>query len=189
MSIVEITGFVFGIAGIWLTIREHWSCFPVGLVNVSFSLWLFLEQKLYSDTVQQGVYIILLSYGWYNWRHHARETRPRIGFMDDSMKLYLMAGLTAVSAGMGYFFDRFTDADVPYIDAIATALSFTAQFLIARKKIENWLIWMVVNVLYIGIYTYKELYLYAILFALYFILSVKGYLTWKKTMQMQKQFQ
>ena len=83
---------------------------------------------------------------------------------------------------MGYFFDKHSDADVPYLDATATSLSFIAQYLIARKKIENWILWAVVNVLYIGIYTYKELYLYAVLFIIYLVLSLIGYKTWKKTM-------
>ena len=67
MSVIELIGFVFGIAGIWLTIKESAWCFPVGLINVIVSLILFFEQKLYSDVIQQLVYILLLSYGWYKW--------------------------------------------------------------------------------------------------------------------------
>jgi len=85
-----------------------------------------------------------------------------------------------VAISMGSFFHYFTDADVPYLDASATSLSFIAQFLIARKKIENWLIWIVVNIMYVGIYLNKELYLYALLFTVYFILAVMGYREWKK---------
>ena len=67
MSQIEIIGFVFGIAGVWLTIKENLLCFPVGLINVIVSLILFFQQKLYSDAIQQMVYIFLLSYGWYKW--------------------------------------------------------------------------------------------------------------------------
>lgn len=187
MSFLEITGFVFGIAGIWLTIKEHWACFPVGLVNVSVSLFLFLDQKLYSDTLQQGVYIILLSYGWFQWQNSAHRIRPAVGVMDKMLKTYLLAAFIITSLSMGYFFDRHTDADVPYLDATATSLSFVAQYLIARKKIENWILWGMVNILYIGIYTYKELYLYAVLFIIYLVLSVRGYQAWKISMAKSQQ--
>ncbi len=182
MSALEIIGFVFGVAGVWLTIKEHWACFPVGLVNVGVSLFLFLDQKLYSDTVQQGVYIILLSYGWYRWNTAGNKVVLKVGVLEPMMRAVLIAAFFVIALTMGYFFDTYTDADVPYLDAIATAMSFIAQFLIARKKIENWLLWMVVNVLYIGIYTYKGLYLYAILFLIYLVLAIKGYLTWKTSL-------
>jgi len=188
MTLLEVTGFVFGIAGIWLTIKEHWACFPVGLVNVIVSLFLFAEQRLYSDVIQQGVYIILLSYGWYQWKNRKVELRPIISFTNSSMKLVLVTAFIIVAAGMGYFFDQYTNADVPYLDSTATGLSFLAQYLIAKKKIENWMIWMVVNLMYTGIYIYKELYLYVILFVIYFVLAVIGFSKWKNEMMLQKTF-
>ena len=187
MNLVEFIGFIFGVAGIWLTIKEHWSCFPVGLVNVVFSLVLFMEQKLYSDTVQQAVYIVLLSYGWYKWQNREFEIRPRIGFLNVRDKIMLLAIGLIVAASMGLFFDYYTDAQVPYLDATATAMSFIAQYLIARKKMENWTIWMVVNCMYIGIYAYKELYLYTLLFSIYLGLAIHGYVTWKKMMENQNE--
>lgn len=182
MTFIEILGFVFGIAGVWLTLRENVWCFPVGLVNVTLSLVLFLDQKLYSDVIQQAVYIILLLYGWYNWLNIKDKKTEIIGKTTSKMWLVLSISAILVAVTMGSFFHYFTDADVPYLDASATALSFVAQFLIARKKIENWLIWMVVNVVYVGIYINRELYLYAILFTVYFILAVWGYKEWKKEM-------
>ena len=179
MNSLEIIGFVFGVAGVWLTIREHWTCFPVGLVNVTVSLFLFLEQKLYSNTLQQAVYIVLLSYGWYAWKNHSQSIKPAISYMGGRMKTILLLVFITLSFTMGFLFDTYTDADVPYFDASATAMSFIAQYLIARKKIENWLIWMVVNVVYVGIYAYKELYLYAALFTIYLLLAIKGYWSWK----------
>lgn len=187
MSFLEITGFIFGVAGVWLTIKQHVACFPVGLVNVVISLFLFIELKLYSDSLQQGVYIILLSYGWYSWSRNVKMTSTQPSYMNNEMKIYLFIIFLILSFIMGYLFDNFTDADVPYIDAIATSMSFAAQYLIARKKIENWLIWIAVNLLYIGIYSYKEVYLYVVLFLIYLILAVKGYFDWKSGMNADKQ--
>ena len=180
MNNLEIAGFIFGIAGVWLTIKEHWTCFPIGLVNVTISLFLFMEQKLYSDSLQQGVYIFLLAYGWYQWRNVNNYSRPVVGYLTGKM-IAILSGLFLLSAyTMGFLFGKYTDADVPFMDATATTLSFIAQYLIAKKKIENWLLWMIVNLMYIGIYTYKELYFYAVLFAIYLVLAVIGYLKWKK---------
>ena len=186
LSPVEIAGFIFGIAGVWLTIKEHWLCFPVGLVNVTISLFLFLDQKLYSDTLQQGVYIILLIYGWYRWKYPVKTERPRVGYANNESRLALAGICLITAAGLGVFFDRFTDAEVPYLDAAATALSFGAQYLIAKKKIENWWLWIIVNIMYIGIYIYKDLYLYSILFLVYLLLAFQGLYSWRKALSHQK---
>jgi nicotinamide mononucleotide transporter len=182
LSLLEIAGFIFGIAGIWLTIQGSVWCFPVGLANVILSLFLFFEQKLYSDAIQQAVYIILLSYGWVNWLRKPGKTVLMVSKSSARMLLPLIVITILIAAAMGYYFDKYTDADFPFLDAIATALSFAAQYLVARKKIENWIIWIAVNLLYIGIYFQKDLYLYALLFIIYFCLALFGYSEWKKLM-------
>lgn len=184
-SLLEMAGFVFGVAGVWLTIKENIWCFPVGLVNVSISLVLFFQQKLYSDSIQQFVYIILLSYGWYNWYYGNTERQFRITRTGSSMFIIILASAGVLSFTMGWIFSTFTDASFPYLDAGATALSFAAQFMIARKKIENWYLWMIVNITYIAIYINKDLYLYAILFTVYLSLAFAGLRRWKTELQTQ----
>ncbi len=182
MSVIELIGFVFGIAGIWLTIKENSWCFPVGLINVIVSLILFFEQKLYSDTIQQLVYILLLSYGWYKWISGKDfEKDLEISFSNKKLLLILLLISISFSIATGAIFKKYTDASLPYWDATATALSFVAQWMIAKKKIENWILWIVANVMYIGIYIYKDLYLYAFLFLIYLILAIKGLMEWKKS--------
>jgi len=187
MSLVEIIGFIFGIAGIWLTIKENIWCFPVGLINVIVSLVLFYQQKLYSDAIQQFVYIILLSYGWYKWISRKIETEElKISFSSEKLLIVLFLICIFFSATAGVIFKNYTDASLPYWDATATALSFTAQWMIAKKKIENWILWMVVNIMYIGIYIYKDLFLYAFLFFIYLILAIQGWIKWRKTYKNKK---
>lgn len=183
MSSTEIIGFVFGIAGIWLTIKENVWCFPVGLVSVVASLVLFFQQKLYSDVIQQFVYIILLSYGWYKWIKGEANDK-NLGVSSSSIKLLLTLFLFCIlfSVIAGTVFKNYTDASLPYWDATATALSFVAQWMIAKKKIENWMIWIIVNVMYIGIYLYKDLFLYTALYSVYLLLAVKGWMEWKKSL-------
>ena len=182
MSAIEVTGFIFGVAGIWLTIKENPLCFPVGLVNVIISLILFYQQKLYSDTIQQVVYILLLSYGWYEWiAGKGFEKDHEISYSSQKLLFVLLLISVTFSITAGTLFKKYTDASLPYWDATATALCFTAQWMIAKKKIENWILWIVANIMYIGIYIYKDLYLYALLFLIYLVLAVKGYMEWKKS--------
>jgi nicotinamide mononucleotide transporter len=182
MSVTELIGFVFGVAGIWLTIKENAWCFPVGLVNVIVSLALFIGQKLYSDAIQQLVYIVLLSYGWYQWIYgKGFEKDIEISYSNKRLLFILFFIALLFSIAAGTVFKYYTDASLPYWDATATSLSFVAQWMIAKKKIENWLLWVVVNVMYIGIYIYKDLYLYAFLFLIYLILAIKGLMEWKKS--------
>jgi nicotinamide mononucleotide transporter len=184
MSFIEVTGFIFGIAGIWLTLKQNIWCFPVGLINVIISMILFFDQKLYSDSLQQLAYIFLLSYGWYKWHRGERDLLLTVTYSSSRLLTMIGAAVVLVAILMGSVFEKYTDADVPYLDATATALSFAAQWMIARKKIENWLVWMAVNLMYIGIYIYKNLFLYAVLFFIYLILAIAGYMEWKKQIRL-----
>jgi nicotinamide mononucleotide transporter len=185
-EILEWTGFVTGIAGVWLTARKNIWCFPVGLANVTISLFLFFDQKLYSDVVQQGFYIVLLSYGWYRWATGKTDRASDVSFMTYGERWFALLFILIMALSMGSFFHYFTDADLPYLDATATSVSFVAQYLIARKKIENWFLWIIVNLMYIGIYFYKDLDLYVVLFLIYLSLAVAGWISWNKSLAARK---
>lgn len=180
-GLLEWTGFVSGVTGVWLTARQNPWCFPIGLVNVAISLILFFGQRLYADALQQAVYIILLGIGWFNWTQRKEDTSSvRISESSPKERLLIFCSIAIITLSLGILLDKTTDAVFPWLDSFATALSFTAQFLIARKKIENWLLWIPVNIIYIGIYAQKELYLYVLLFTVYLGLAINGYLAWKK---------
>ncbi len=179
ISFPEWIGFVFGVWGIILGIKEKLLYYPVSLVNVVVSLYLFFNQKLYSDAIQQIVYISLLSYGWVKWSRGERpETKLNVTHASQKVIFRLLFLIAAYTFITGTLFKNYTDASLPYWDALATALSFAAQYLLAEKKIENWLVWIDVNIIYIGIYFYKGLPLYTILFSVYLFLAVAGYFKW-----------
>jgi nicotinamide mononucleotide transporter len=180
VSIIEILGFIFGIAGVYLTLRQNIWCFPTGLVNVALSMILFFEQKLYADAFQQFVYIILLTYGWYRWLHGGIQSDLKISESSLNLLVKCLAIWLAGTLISGYLLSKYTDASTPWPDSAATVLSFIAQWMIARKKLENWILWIAVNITYIWIYSYKELYLYTILFSIYLLLAIAGYLSWNK---------
>ncbi|MBK9400813.1 MAG: nicotinamide mononucleotide transporter [Bacteroidetes bacterium] len=183
---LELIAFLTGITGIWLTMRQNVWCFPVGLINVSLSMVIFYEQHLYADAIQQIMYITLLIYGWYNWKRKG-TMNVRLGVSRLSLKeiagyclLILLSTLL-----LGGLLITLTAAIFPWADSLATSTAFVAQYLVARKKLENWLLWMGVNLVYIAIYYHKDLHLYVILFSVYLILSFFGLYQWNKELKAQ----
>ncbi len=184
---LEITGFICGILGIYLTLKENAWCFPIGLINVILSLYLFYEQQLYADAMQQIVYTILLTYGWYKWLHGAKLSEHlKINKSSSTVLIVSFFSWLAGTVLLGFLLENYTNAATPWPDSAATMLSFIAQWMVAKKKIENWLLWLVVNITYIGIYLYKGLPFYALLFAVYFCLAIWGYNQWKKEMKLDE---
>ena len=184
MNFVEIFGVIFGFICVWLTIRENIWCWPVGIVNVSLFLVMFYQAKLYADMGLQAVYIVLSIYGWYQWLHGGVDAGKLP--VSRTGRGLLLGLLTLTAAGtllMGWSLDRWTDADIPYWDSLTTVMSLVAQFLLARKIIENWLFWIGADILFIGIYLYKGLYLTSLLYCLFLGLAITGFMTWKKTME------
>lgn len=180
VNLVEFFGVVTGFVGVWLTTRRNVWCWPVGLVNVLLFLVVFADARLYADASLQVVYVVLLSYGWWFWLrggedHHAapvtRLSRARFA---------TLAGLVLVATvGAGFALSRFTDADLPYWDSFTTAASLVAQWLQARKILENWIVWIVADVVYVGMYLVKGLELTAVLYASFLVLAVIGWRAWR----------
>ncbi len=181
LKFLEIIGFASGILGVWLTMKKNKWCFPIGLINVSVSLYLFFMQGLYADSLQQIVYIILLLYGWYTWNTPVSETQRLlvIGRLNSKEIFFTILFIAITTRLLGTTLAEFTDAKLPFLDSFATSCAFLAQYFIARKKIETWILWMFVNVIYVGIYFNNEMYLYVVLFSIYGILALMGWNSWK----------
>jgi len=166
-----------------LTIRQNIWCWPFGIVNVSLFLVMFFQTRLYADMGLQAVYIALQIYGWYLWLHGGPERGElRVSRVTAGLILFLAALGIAATLLMGWSLSRYTDADLPYWDSTTTAMSLIAQWMLAKKILENWLVWIGADVLFLGIYYYKELYLTCALYGLFLILAVLGLLAWRKTL-------
>ena len=183
MSLYEIVGVAFGAVAVWLTVRENIWCWPTGLVNVGLFIVVFYRARLYADMGLQVVYVALCLYGWYAWLHGGRDhgalrvsrTPSRVL----SVTLVLVAGAGLV---LGLALRRHTDASLPFWDSATTSGSLAAQWMQTRKWIENWVVWIAVDVVYVGVYLYKDLYLTAALYAVFLVLAVMGLVKWKKTL-------
>ena len=184
ISWVELIGTIFGIAGVWLTVKEKILCFPVGIVNVALYAWLFFHSRLYADALLQLVYIILLIYGWYSWRN-GRRNDSQLPVTKTSVQTSIFLSLICIlsTLGLGIFFKYNTNASLPYIDSLTTSMSLIAQWMIAKKRIENWIVWIVADVIYVGMYLFKHLYLTSVLYFIFIILAIIGWQQWKKDLK------
>lgn len=178
----EIGGTFFGILGVWLTIKQNIFCFPAGIVNVALYAYLFFSTKLYSDAALQIIYIILLVYGWIQWNRKVLHDETAVSKIDKGLLAILLILGTAATFFLGTFLYNKTDAALPYLDAATTSFSLIAQWMIAKKKIENWIIWIIADVIYVGMYIYKSLFLTSVLYFIFILLAVKGYTEWKKSL-------
>jgi len=180
---VEIAGTFFGIIGVWLTIKRNIFCFPAGIINVALYAFLFFKTKLYSAAALQIVFIILLIYGWRLWQKKNVPDEQQVTKTDKALLIVLLITGMGATALLGTFLFSKTDAALPYLDALTTVLSLIAQWMIAKKKIENWLLWIAADVIYVGMYIYKELYMTSGLYFIFILLAIAGYMEWKKTLK------
>jgi nicotinamide mononucleotide transporter len=174
-----------GLANIYLTIRQNIWCWPVGVVMVSLYIYIFFGAKLYSDTGLQVFFLVMQFYGWYEWTRggveHARSLSA-VRRLSRRGWILTSAGVLAGTAALGGVMRHFTDAALPYPDAFTTMLSVIAQFQLTRKILENWTLWIVADVVYIGVYSIKSLYWTAGLYVVFLILCVLGYKEWRESM-------
>lgn len=179
---LEIIAVMLGITNITLLIRRSIWNYPFGIVMVSLYAWIFFEAKLYSDALLQPFFFVVQIYGWYYWL----QGRGGDGLVTvrrlkrGPAIIYGVAAITAIGA-WGTLMSRFTDAAFPYWDASVAMLSVVAQILLARRRLENWLVWIAADVLAIGLYWVKDLRLTSALYFLFLILATVGYFNWRRT--------
>ena len=180
MTPLEIAGFVLSVLGVFLTARQQILCFPIGIASVIVYAIVFVDVKLYSDAALQVIYVALLAYGWYIWLKTGptpTQQRPVERITGAASALLLALGIAGTGA-LGYIMSSRTDAALPYWDAGTTVFSLIAQWLMARKVLECWPLWIVIDVVYIGIYLAKDLQLTAVLYAIFIALAFYGWQQW-----------
>ena len=184
MSTWEIIGFVLGVIGVWLMIRQNILGWPVGLVQVAVYAWVFFDARLYSDALLQVAFFLIQAYGWWHWWRGGTTLRAlpvtRLGAAATAGAVAAGAVLTA---GWGTLMHRTTDAALPYWDAFILIFSIIAQWLQARKKLENWPGWLLVNTVAVGVYWVKDLRLTAALYVIFWLLALWGWREWGRSME------
>jgi nicotinamide mononucleotide transporter len=183
MTWTEILGAVTGAASVLLAVRENAWNWPVGIANNIFFLILFWHAKLYADAILQIVYIVISIFGWWNWvRGGTGHTELPVSRTSARAAIVLAALTAAGTAILTICLRRFTDSAAPLGDGVTTALSLTAQYMLSRKLLENWWVWMTADVIHIGLYCFKSLYLTGVVYLLFFGMCIAGYTGWKKSL-------
>lgn len=183
---VEITGAILSVVYLILSIREKAGLWIFGFISSAFYVFVFFETKFYADMSLQFYYLAVSVYGWINWHRKANEsvtgTLPATTIPRAQYPVYFTA---IVVTYLIYFviLKYWTDSPVPVLDSLVGALSVVATWMLARKKIENWLLWIVADALAAGLFAYKGLYPTVVLYVIYTSMAVVGYFEWKKHLQ------
>ncbi|MDB4874765.1 MAG: hypothetical protein JWM41_1211 [Gemmatimonadetes bacterium] len=182
-SCLELFAVIFGVVSVFLSVRQNIWSWPTALVNVALYFWLFYRSGLYSDMGLQAVYFALSLYGWYEWLYGGKGHTPlRVSRASPRLWITLGAIGVAVWAILGQITSRLPGVALPYFDAATTTVSLIAQYMMTRKILENWALWIGVDVLYVGMFIYKGLYLTAANYAIYLALAVMGHVAWKRSL-------
>jgi nicotinamide mononucleotide transporter len=184
MSLLELAAVLSSACGIWLVTRRAVVAWPITLLACGLYAEVFREARLYSDMLLQAVYAAFCIYGWYHWLQGLRqegtvkvETFPWQGWL---------RGMVAGSIGsllLGFLMARYTNASLPHVDASLTAFSLVAQWWTTRRYLANWLLWIAVDVIYTGVFAYKNLYLTSALYAFFVLLAMFGLRSWRRAMR------
>ena len=186
MNPLETLAAVFGVVSVYLSVRQNIWSWPTAIVNVGLYTFVFYQSRLYADMGLQVVYIIISFYGWYEWLYGGKNrTRLKVSTTPQRLRVALV-GIGVLSAFfLGTLLHRTTNAALPYLDSATTSTSLVAQWMMTKKLLENWLVWVTVDVVYIGMFIYKALYVTAALYLVFLVLSVMGYRQWKATLDVE----
>jgi len=187
MDPVELAGFVLSLAMVYCNIKEiHWG-WPLAILSSVLYGLVFWNSQLYGEASLQVMFILTALWGWHQWRKGTQSVNPDVQTVSplkisqlNSIELKQAATATLLAwPVMAYFLNRYTDSDVAIWDALVTTLSLLGQYLLAKKKIENWWVWLVVNIITVGLMLVKSLWLTALLYVLFAILSYIGLKAWR----------
>jgi nicotinamide mononucleotide transporter len=180
---VELLGAILGIVYIFFSIRQSILTWPVGLLTSILYVWVFFMSKLYADMGLQMYYVLISIYGWYEWLrgNQTNHAEPiRISRLSLKLGVILSAISLVIFLVIWYVLDNYTDSPVPIADSLATSLSIVATWMMARKILEHWLVWIFVDAFSIGLFWYKDLLPTVFLFMVYTFMAIIGFKEWKK---------
>jgi nicotinamide mononucleotide transporter len=180
MSPLEVAAFIVSVLGVWLTTaRSLWN-YPFSLLSVALYGLIFFQVKLYADMALQGIFALTLLYGLYEWWRGRDPSGEVVVTRIRPAEVVISLGSgAAVWLCLGYGLEMHTDASLPWADSLLLAGSLIGSVWAARRRLESWWVWIIVDVLYVGLYLRKELYLTSVLYAAFVVLAVLGLKRWR----------
>ncbi len=179
-NLLETSGVITGILCVYLAARNKIWSWPFAIISVIIYVFIFWDAKLYADMGLQIYFLIMNFYGWYFWSRSDAADKVPVSSITVREIVFSGIGIIIFTLSLGFFLYKSTDASFPFIDSFCTACSLIAQIFLARKVMENWLIWIFVDLIYVGVYIAKDLHLTAGMYALYIYIAALGYYEWRK---------
>ena len=189
MSWIEIVANLFCLVCVYLTVRKNIWCWPTSLIGVSAFFVLFYQHKLYADMGLQVVFFMQGVYGWWYWLYGKKEEEEEevpIRSLNTQERLIGLAAILTIWASIYWVVHTFTDADIPHLDSFVTTLSLIGNMLLARKILENWILWIIADVFFVGIFIYKGLLLSAATYGIFLVLAIMGWVKWRRDWRLQE---
>jgi nicotinamide mononucleotide transporter len=182
---LEVIGVITGLICVYLAAVNNILNWPIAMISVGVYIFIFFNARLYADMGLQFYFMAMNIYGWYYWsRKPATEQKTPVALVTKKELVFSFIAVIAATYILGSIL-RYTPASYPYIDSFCTACSLVAQVFLARKILENWLLWIFVDIIYVGIYIFKGLHLTAVMYVIYVGIALMGYIDWKKDYKKQ----
>ena len=181
MSKIEIAAFILNVLGVWLTSKQYRICWIINIVAVFLYLIIFYQVNLYADASLQAVFIVMQLYGWYSWskKDSNKHVLIETSYMSSQTLIYSIFIGVVFGLILGMGFSYWTQAELPWLDSMLASFSLVASYWAAKKYIETWGLWCVVDALYVGMYIHKSLYVTAILYFIFILLALNGWRMWR----------
>ena len=184
---IEILGAILGLVYIFLSIRQNIFTWPVGLITSALYVYVFLVSKFYADMALQGYYVIVSIYGWHLWLKRKGNSGKKEQLLVSPTPTKFWIPLVIITIFLfiiiAFVLKNYTDSPIPLGDSLTTALSLVATWMLARKYLEHWIIWVFVDFLSAILYAFKNLWPTVILFIVYTIMAIIGYIRWRKDLK------
>lgn len=190
LIVLEMIGVVFGFLSVWYSMRENILVFPTGILSTGVFVYILLVFGLLGDMLINAYYFAMSVYGWYVWTRKIDETHfipiTTTTLKEKKWSLVLFVATVLFVVLVYLIFDKF-DSWTAYLDALTTAIFFVGMWLMARKKLENWVYWIIGDIISVPLYLYKGLIFTSIQYFIFTIIAIFGYLAWKKSLNKSPQ--
>ncbi len=179
LTIMQWLGAGFGVTQVLLARNNNIHNYLFGIISILISIWVLYQSVLYADIVLHLYYLVMSVYGWFFWKMGKQKQETPISYANAATHRIAIGIVVGCFALMAFWLDKFTNSDVPYWDAIVSAFAWAGMWLMAKRKIENWIYLNISNLLMFPLLIFKGLYIYAGLTVFLFLVAISGYINWK----------
>lgn len=186
---LQVLGTTFGVVQVLMARKNNVHNYLFGIVSIFISIWVHYQSKLYADIILSLYYLIMSIYGWFYWKFGRQKEESPISYSSKSEHLQALGIVLTCFCLMSYWLKLHTNSDVPFWDAAVSAFAWAGMWLMAKRKMENWIFLNISNTIAIPLLIYKELYVYAALTIFLFIVGTSGYFKWRKLVKNDRRTQ